>query len=64
MLEHPAAAKFRSHIMTGEWSKVRIANLVMILLSFDSFLLFFYMLCCFINFNHICHKVISVDIKN
>ena len=23
MLEHPAAAKFRSHVMDGEWDKVR-----------------------------------------
>ena len=22
MLEHPAAAKFRSHVMDGEWDKV------------------------------------------
>ena len=23
MLEHPAAAKFRTHVMNGDWDKVR-----------------------------------------
>ena len=27
MLEHPAAAKFRTHVMNGDWDKVKVAVL-------------------------------------
>ena len=36
MLEHPAAAKFRSHVMDGDWNKVRL---------YDFFLSFFWYTC-------------------